>query len=136
MRAVPGAERDRGALTSGARRVDAAIVSAAADRASDLKIVTGGDDCRVRARIAGRDVETGPPWTVGEGLDALRHVFNARDGRSGHLDIVDYAFQSFSVTPGGVHMSAHDHVETGGCCLRFGVRRYRRRLEAGFRSFS
>ena len=98
--AADGAERDRGALTRGARLVEAALAAAAGDRASDLKIMSGRDDCRVRARIAGRDVEPGAPWTCTEGMEALRHVFNARDGRSGHLDIVDYAFQSFSVTPG------------------------------------
>ncbi len=35
MRAVPGTERDRAALTSGARCVEAAILAAAADRASE-----------------------------------------------------------------------------------------------------
>ena len=88
-------------LSPGAEMAERVLADAAADRASDVRVIVTGEDCRVRIRIMGSDIELARPFTWLEGMQALEHVFDNRDGCSGHAALVRGRFQSFSVSPGG-----------------------------------
>lgn len=85
--------------TSGERRLSDLINTAAAMKASDLRIIKHDTYTAVRLRCAGRELDYGHKWTPEEGQVAIAAASAQQNEGSANVSLQDGAFQAFSLSP-------------------------------------
>lgn len=73
---------------------------AASFRTSDIKIIQTDDETQVRLNIAGQEIPSRHKLTLETGEQMIHYLFDGRDGKSGHANLLEGVFQSFSISPG------------------------------------
>jgi general secretion pathway protein E len=85
--------------TSGERRLMEVITTAAAMKASDIRIIIHDTYTAVRLRVAGSELDYGHRWTPEEGEVAISAASAQQDDGGANVDRQRGEFQSFSLSP-------------------------------------
>jgi type II secretory ATPase GspE/PulE/Tfp pilus assembly ATPase PilB-like protein len=82
------------------QKLEALMARAAKIKASDIEIIQGNSKTTLLLRVAGKTLRLEEEWTSEDGLAAIRHAFDAREGGGAETTMAASEFQSFAIAPG------------------------------------